>query len=79
MWRRCQHCGEKSCFWCNSYLFALKEIEKQDLEIKFPNNIWRIYLDTNEYILKLKTVWLWPIFKKVKRLNVNSVNSFLKN
>ena len=56
IWKSCQRWEKKTCYYCSSYFFAFKESEKQNLDIEFPNDIWRIYLDTNNVISKLKIV-----------------------
>ena len=52
MWKTCQCCEKQSCLNCNAYVFALKKVGKQDLNIKFSNITWRVYLNTNEHKFK---------------------------
>ena len=49
IWKSYQLYEKKTDYYLSLYFFALKEIEKQNLDIELPNNILRIYLDKTEY------------------------------
>ena len=67
MSKSCQCCEKKTCCYCSSYFFTLKEIEKQSLDIEFPN-VWRIYLDINEYNFEVENCLVMDNFQKGKGL-----------
>ena len=56
MWNGCQHC--ECCFKCEKYSFILNQFQNQDLTHKFPNNLWCVYINTNEYNFEIEHVFV---------------------
>ena len=53
----CGTCTNESCFFCESLKFVFDKFVKTDLhKWKFPNNLWRNYLNLNEYGFKIEHV-----------------------
>ena len=51
MWNNCKRC--ERCSRCRSYFFVLQQMEGVDFEKASPECWWRIYKNTNKYVLKL--------------------------
>ena len=61
-WRRCEY-----CFICKKYFFVLNQFQNQDLTHKFPNNLWLVYIDTNENNFEIEHVFVLIMTKKNKK------------
>ena len=54
----CGKCTNKNCFFfCERFKFVFDEFIKTNVHIwKFPNILWGIYLNLNEYRFKIEHV-----------------------
>ena len=43
------NCEADNCLYCKRFNFVFNQLKNTDFNIKFPNNLWRIYLNTNDH------------------------------
>ena len=53
--KMCRNCTIEDCVFCEKLEFAFNEFIKADVhKCKFPNNLWKIYLNLNEPRFKIE-------------------------
>ena len=48
--KSCRNCEMDGCFFCKRFQYVFNEFSNADIQKhKFLNNLWRVYLNLNEY------------------------------
>ena len=50
----CSNCEADNSFYCKRFNFVFNKLKNTDFNITFPNNLWRIYLNMNDYGLEIE-------------------------